>query len=112
MAKKQQSSFDSREMAVISEAVRQSGEAAEAKMKNFNWLMGAIILTLFIGFITMFAAIGTMILDSLHFNSATYKEYSLKTDTYNKLLEENKKNQEIVIENQKVINQILKETKQ
>lgn len=93
---RQQNQFDSKEMAVISEAVRQSGEAADIKMKNFNWLMGAVILALFIGFITMFAAVATMIIDSFHLNSSTYREYSQKTETYNLVLEENKKNQEII----------------
>lgn len=110
MAKKQDS-FDSREMAVISEAIRQSSETTDIKMKNFNWLMGAVILALFIGFIAMFASVATLIIDSLHFNSATYKEYAQKTETYNLLFEENKKNQEIIIENQKFIKQLLEENK-
>ncbi len=105
----QQNTYSPEEMAVISEAVKQSGKAADEKMKNFSWLMGAVILALFIGFITLLAAVATMIIDSFHFNSATYQEYSSKTEIQNKLLEDNKKLMEVVLEDKKTIERIDKQ---
>jgi len=76
----------------------------DAKFKDVNIVLIGVILVLLI-------MVATLIIDSFHINSATYKEYSEKTDLINflkesneELLKENKNNQGLIIEQQ---NQIL-----
>lgn len=60
--------------------------------------------------IILLAMVATLIIDSFHINSATYKEYSQKAKSVEttqkinqQLLEQNAKNQELIIELQKQI---------
>lgn len=59
------------------------------KVEYLSWLMIGVVIVCFLGFITL-------IIDSFHINSITYKEYAQKLDQYNK-------NQETIIELQKQI---------
>ena len=82
---------------------------------KFDFYIKIVIGILVVGFISMLLMVGGILLDAWHFNSATYKEYSQKTksvETTQKandallqqikdLAEQNKKNQEIIIELQK-----------
>ena len=102
--------FTIRESAIISESTKQSEEKVEKGLKNTNWLMGAVVIVMVIGFLTMLAMTATLIIDSFHFNSTIYKEYSSKYEANNMLMEENKnmvetikQNQEIITKNQKII---------
>jgi len=84
----------------------------DSKFKNINYILLSVVMVLLV-------MVATLIIDSFHFNSAVYKEYSHKTEVVeenqkinNVLLKEvqevsgqNKKNQEMIIELQ---NQILK----
>lgn len=69
----------------------------DSKIKDINYLILSVILILL-------AMVATLIIDSFHVNSATYKEYSQKTESVEttqkinqELLDQNKKNQEIII---------------
>lgn len=59
----------------------------DKKVENMGWLMVGVVIVCFLGFITL-------VIDSFHINSITYKEYSQKLNQYTK-------NQDIIIELQK-----------
>lgn len=68
-----------------------------------------------IALVTSLLMVGGLLLDAWHFNSAIYREYTQKTESVEttqkinqELLDQNIKNQEIIIEQQKQIQQILK----
>lgn len=62
----------------------------DKKVEHISWIMIGVVIVCFLGFITL-------IIDSFHINSITYKEYSEKLDQHNK-------NQQIIIDLQ---NQLL-----
>ena len=62
---------------VITEAVSRSKAYTDKKFESITWLMVGVVIVSFIGFVTL-------IIDSFHINSITYKEYSEKLDQYNK----------------------------
>ena len=82
---------------------------------KFDFYIKIVIGILVVGFISMLLMVGGIILDAWHFNSATYKEYSKKVESVETtqktnetllqqikdLAEQNKKNQELIIEQQK-----------
>ena len=68
---------------------------------KFDFYIKIVIGILVIGMITMIFMTSTLIIDSFHINSAAYKDYSEKTETLNSLQETNKKQLELINENQK-----------
>jgi len=85
---------------LTAEAVKKE---ADSKFKDINYLLLAVVVILLV-------MVATLVIDSFHFNSATYKEYSQKEDIIERmqkinqeLLDQNKKNQQIIIEQQKQI---------
>lgn len=75
----------------------------ESKFKDINYILLGVVVILLV-------MVATLLIDSFHFNSATYKEYSDKTKSLeliqesNKLLlEQNKQNQLIILDQQKQI---------
>jgi membrane-anchored glycerophosphoryl diester phosphodiesterase (GDPDase) len=97
--------FKQRDLAVISEAVKLSAQDSENKIKatakNFQWWIAAVVLVCVLGFLQLLVAY-------FQFTSATYKEYSQKTESIEstqkinqELLNQNIKNQEIIIELEK-----------
>ena len=84
---------------------------ANSKFKDINYMLFGVVMVLLI-------MVATLIIDSFHFNSATYKEYSQKTEsvetiqkTNENLLKQvqelsgqNNQNQELIIKQQ---NQLL-----
>lgn len=80
-------------------------ETINKKLDKFFYLLFTVG---FVFVVTLIVMVGTLLIDSFHINSSVYKEYSQKTDllenTQNinkELLDQNKKNQEIIIELQK-----------
>lgn len=78
-----------------------------ARFKEINTILIGVILILLV-------MVATLIIDSFHINSTTYREYSEKIDTLNfmkesnsELLEQNKKNQELILEQQSQILELL-----
>jgi hypothetical protein len=71
--------------------------------KKLDFYIQIVIVVLVVGFLSMLAMIGTLIIDSFHFNSATYTEYSNKITTLNDLQQINKK---MLDENKILINKI------
>lgn len=76
--------------------------------EKFDFFIKIVLGILIVGFVTMMIMVGALIIDTFHFNSATYREYSDKIDIRNELLEANKALLETNIENQKLINELLK----
>ncbi len=79
------------------------------KLDRFFYLLFTVGIVFIITLVVM---VGTLLIDSFHINSVTYKEYSQKTESIEstqkinrELLKQNKKNQEIIIDLQ---GQILK----
>ncbi len=83
------------------------------KLDKFFWILFSVG---FVFVVTLIVMTVTLLIDSFHFNSATYKEYSDKTQSLeviqenNKLLlDQNKQNQQIIIDLQKQILERLKQ---
>lgn len=81
---------------------------------KFDLYIKFVVGVLIVAIITMIFMVATLIIDSFHFNSTTYKEYSEKIGTLNtlqksneSLLETNKQNQEIIIQQQAQIKKLL-----
>lgn len=75
-------------------------ENVEGKFKDINYILFGVVLILIV-------MVATLIIDSFHINSATYKEYSEKIDILNslrenndELLQQNKQNQEVILQQQ------------
>lgn len=99
--------FKERDLAVISEAVKLSAQDTDGKIKatakNFQWWIAAVVLVCVLGFLQLLVAY-------FQFSSATYKEYSHRNESVEtaqkvnqELLDQNKKNQELILELQKQI---------
>lgn len=104
--------FRPNQLAVLSEAVSQSNSYTDKHLKekfsNIQWLMVGVVVVCLIGFVQL-------TIDSFHVNSATYKEYSEKTNAIDLLqknnellLEQAKTNQSIILNQQDKILQLLK----
>lgn len=104
MASQKQEPLTLKESKIVSVAYEDAKRYIDEKLKSVNAVIIGVVIVVSLAFILM-------ILDQFRFNSVTYREYSQKTETYNLLFEENKKNQEIIIENQKFIKQLLEEKK-
>ena len=78
MKKEKQPEFKIGQLQVISEAVNQSEDFSQKytddKLKSISWLMVGVVIVCFLAFIQL-------VVDSFHINSATYKEYSQKTES-------------------------------
>lgn len=84
---------------IIGEAVKQAEKLINERVQNINFLMGAVVIVIFIAFIAM-------ILELFRFSSTTCQEYSSKIETQNVLLKTNKELLETVRQNQEAIKQI------
>lgn len=86
---------------------------------KFDFYIKFVVGVLVVAVLTMIFMVATLVIDSFHFNSATYKEYSQKTeaikileDTNKQQLEQNKENQQTIIDQQKQILEFLKKNNQ
>lgn len=77
------------------------------KLDRFFWVLFSVG---FVFVVTLLVMVVTLLVDSFHINSVTYKEYSQKTESVEmtqkanqELLDQNKQNQELIIELQKQI---------
>ncbi|MEX2029269.1 MAG: hypothetical protein WD963_02190 [Candidatus Paceibacterota bacterium] len=77
-------------------------DAINKKLDKFFWVLFSVG---FVFVVTLIIMVINILIDSSHFNSATYKEYSQKTESVEntqkinqELLDQNKKNQEVIIE--------------
>ena len=80
---------------------------ADSKFKDINYILLSVVIILLV-------MVATLLIGAFHFNSATYKEYSQKTESVETtqkinqdLLDQNKKNQELILEQQKEIQKLL-----
>lgn len=80
---------------------------ADSKFKDINYILLSVVVILVI-------MVATLLIDSFHINSATYKEYSQKTksvemiqEANEELLNQNRQNQSLIIELQKQILEFL-----
>ena len=80
------------------------------KLKDINQLVMSINLVVVLSLVAIVISVIGLFLDQMRYNNAAYKEYSEKTESaesiqkINKeLLDQNQKNQEIIIELQKQI---------
>lgn len=53
------------------------------EVKKINWLMGAVVIVLFIGVATMFVAVWGIILDATRFKTETYQDLVNKVNDQN-----------------------------
>ena len=87
----------------------------QAIAEKFDFYTKVILAVLVVAFITLLIMVSTLVIDSLHINSATYREYSEKMqsiesmrESNNLLLQQNKDNQDKILKQQAQILQILK----
>ena len=59
---------------------------ADSKFKDINYILLSVVIILLV-------MVATLVIDSFHFNSATYKEYSQKTES----VEMTQKNNEVLL---------------
>ena len=95
-------------------------ETIHKKLDKFFWVLFSVG---FVFVITLLVMVITLLVDSFHFNSATYKEYSQKTESIEMtqktnedllkqiqaLSEQNKQNQEFILKQQNQIIELLKQ---
>ena len=98
--------------AAITEAVQQAKEIIGTKVKSINWLMGGVVIVVFVAFLTL-------VIDSFHFNSAAYTNYDVDHRVLNEIIENNKQlmkmnmtNQAVIKQNQEAIQEFLKKLNQ
>jgi hypothetical protein len=84
-----------------------SKQETDAKFKDVNYVLTGVIVILLV-------MVATLLIDSFHINSATYKEYSNKIDDLNtlrdsnrQLFEQNRQNQELILKQQDQIMDML-----
>ena len=82
--------------------------------KKFDLYIKFVVGVLLVTVLTMIFMVATLVLDAFHFNSVVYKEYSEKVNTLETiqksneyLMQENKQNQELIIELQSEIKRFL-----
>lgn len=87
-------------------------ETLNKKLDKFFWVLFSVG---FVFVVTLVVMVVTLLIDSFHFNSATYKEYSEKINTLNtlqesnnELLEQNIHKQELIVEQQEHIFELLR----
>ncbi|HRX17215.1 MAG TPA: hypothetical protein P5123_12940 [Spirochaetota bacterium] len=96
--------FENKDVSVLGKAK----DYTDKKISTINLFMSVVLVVLVLGFIQL-------IVDSFRFSSVTYKEYSEKTEmvesinNINKeLLEQNKSNQQLIIDQQENILRLIK----
>lgn len=95
-------------------AKTKSGDLTIYTKKDIDDKFTAVNILLFTVVIVLIIMVATLIIDSFHINSTIYKEYSQRNENMENiknmndgLIEQNIKNQEIIIEQQKQIQEIL-----
>lgn len=88
-------------------------EELHKKFDKFFWIVFSVG---FVFVVTLIVMVVSLLIDSFHFNSATYKEYSEKTESVThtqeinqELLVQNKQNQELILKQQNQILELLKQ---
>lgn len=61
----------------------------EEKFRNIDGILYAVVAALVITSISALIAVGAIVIDQLHFNNQTYRDYSQQTQINQKLLEQN-----------------------
>lgn len=91
-----------------------SPKEAKRRFEKIDNLLFGIIASVVISGIAVVVAVVGLFIDQMRYNNAAYKEYSSKIDLTEKmqqvngeLLDQNKKNQQIIIEQQKQIQQFI-----
>jgi hypothetical protein len=104
-----------KQLKYVIKAERQTGgvsgytkEETDAKLKDINYILIGVVIVLLIMMVTLIVMVATLLIDSFHINSTTYKEYSEKIDNLNYLRDENSNNQKIIVDQQSEIINLLK----
>lgn len=72
----------------------------EGKFKDINYILLGVVLILIV-------MVATLIIDSFHINSVTYREYSEKIESLNILKDQNRESQELILQQQEQIIKLL-----
>lgn len=103
---------DENEVAIISKGILGN---IDEKFKKIDGIIFGVIMATILALMALIISVIGLFLEQFRFNSTVYKEYSDKTksleilqDTNKQLLEENRQNQNIIIEQQKQINDGIK----
>jgi len=102
---------DEKEVAIIPSGVI---GVIRKKFEQIDHILLSVIIVLVLSMIAIIISVIGLFLDQIRYNNAAYREYSEKIgvlnslrDSNNELLEQNKKNQEIIINQQKQILELL-----
>jgi len=74
---------------------------------KFDFYIKIVVAIFVVTTVILVVSVGTLIVDSFHFNSATYKEYAAKIETNNTLLKAVKQNQETILEVRKTVQELV-----
>ena len=95
--------FNNKDLGTLNQAKQHTDD----QIKKVSSLLYAVVFVCFLGFVTM-------LLDSFRFSTTTYKEYSARLESIqdiqkinNDAIEQNKKNQELISEQQRQIIKLL-----
>ena len=85
------------------------------KLKDINQLVMSINLVVVLSLVAIIISVVGLFIDQMRYNNAAYKEYSQKKDSVEntqninkELLDQNQKNQQLILEQQKQIIKLLK----
>jgi len=80
--------FSEEELATITESVRRGENIINEKIKHINWLMGGVIIVLFVSVISMLIALGGVLWQAFTFRASTYQALVNKVTEQNVKIEE------------------------
>lgn len=78
--------------------------------KRFDFYIKVVIGILVFTVLTMLVMVSTLVIDSFHINSAIYNEYSAQMKANNDLTNMTKENQDLIMKNQKMIEDNIKKS--
>lgn len=84
-------------------------DPVEAIEQKFDFYIKIVIGVLVVAMITMILMTMTVLVNSFHFNSVTYREYSEKLEAVKDLREVNKTQQEVIKQNQEIMKKFLQQ---
>jgi hypothetical protein len=79
--------FSFRESAIITTSVERSKKLIDEKLKQINWLMGGVIIVLFVSVLTMLVAVGGVLWEAITFRASTYGDLVTEVRTQRSQIE-------------------------
>ena len=105
---------DEKEVAIISEGNLGFQKTVKERFEKIDSILFGVITAVVVSLVAVVIAVVGLFMDQMRYNNAAYKEYSEKIQTLDSvrksnsvLLEQNKKNQELIIKQQNQLLELL-----